>query len=144
MFYTVTILGLAVLTSIFVFLRIMLLVCATLKASKSLHNRLIENVMSAPINLFFDVTPIGKILNRFSRDLQMLDESIVFSIGTFLSCIYQAAAALAVAVYAVHYIVFVEIIFLVVVVYLFKKTLPAYKESYRINMIQFSPIISFF
>ena len=37
-----------------------------------------------------------------------------------------------------------EIIFLVLVIYLFKKTLPAYKECYRINMIQFSPIVSFF
>jgi ABC-type multidrug transport system fused ATPase/permease subunit len=37
------------------------------------HNTVIEKVMSAPVNLFFDVTPIGKILNRFSRDLEILD-----------------------------------------------------------------------
>ena len=67
-FYSCTILALAVATSLFVFFRIMLLVCATLRASKTLHNRLIEKVMMAPINLFFDVTPIGKILNRFSRN----------------------------------------------------------------------------
>jgi ABC-type multidrug transport system fused ATPase/permease subunit len=82
------ILGFAILTSVFVFSRIMFLVFATLRASKTLHNRLIEKVLSAPINLFFDVTPIGKILNRFSRDLEMLDESIVFSIGSFMSYMY--------------------------------------------------------
>ena len=144
MFYSLTILGLAVLNSILAFFSKIILVWGTLKASKSVHNSLIENVMSAPINLFFDVTPIGKILNRFSRDLQTLDESILFCVGTFLSCIYTAAATLGVAVYAVHYSIFFMFLYFILLVCLFKKTLPAYKESYRINIIQFSPIISFF
>lgn len=132
------------LTSIFVFGRILALVIATLRGAKAQHNIMIERVMAAPINLFFDVTPIGKILNRFSRDLQMLDENINYDIGTFAVFMYSILCSLFVAAYVVHYILIVELIFILWAGYYFKKALPAYKECFRINMIQFSPIISYF
>jgi ABC-type multidrug transport system fused ATPase/permease subunit len=105
---------------------------------------MIERVMGAPVNLFFDVTPIGKILNRFSRDMQMLDENINYDLGSFGVFLYNMICCLFVAAYAVHYILVVELIFVIWASYYFKKTLPAYKECFRINMIQFSPIISYF
>lgn len=33
---------------------------------------MIEKVTNAPINLYFDVTPIGRVLNKFSGDLNGL------------------------------------------------------------------------
>ena len=60
---------------VFIFIRVTLFVnCAGLKASKGIHNRLIGRVFNAPINLYFDITPVGKILNRFSKDLAVIDE----------------------------------------------------------------------
>ena len=41
----------------------------TWRAGKKLHNQMIERVLKAPVNLYFDVTPIGRILNKFSKDL---------------------------------------------------------------------------
>ena len=59
---------------LFVLIRVALLMLAQLRTSRSMHNSLVTRVFRAPINLFFDVTPIGKILNRFSRDLGIIDE----------------------------------------------------------------------
>ena len=59
---------------IFIFIRVALFITAGLKVSSVLHNRLITRVFKAPINLFYDITPIGKILNRFSKDLAIIDE----------------------------------------------------------------------
>jgi len=43
----------------FVFMRVLILICGNLRAIKILHNTMLHKVLSAPINLYFDVTPIG-------------------------------------------------------------------------------------
>jgi len=37
---------------------------------------MIKKVMGAPVNLYFDVTPIGRILNKFSKDLNDTETEI--------------------------------------------------------------------
>ena len=44
-----------------------------LYASKGLHDRMLKSVLRAPLT-FFDTTPIGRIISRFSRDINILDE----------------------------------------------------------------------
>src|SRR5437868_6832975 len=39
-----------------------------LNAARVVHKELLYRVLRAPVS-FFDVTPIGRILNRFSRDI---------------------------------------------------------------------------
>ena len=34
---------------------------------------MIETVINAPINLYYDITPIGQIVNKFSKDLVIVD-----------------------------------------------------------------------
>jgi len=60
------------------------------------HSSLLERVLKAPINLFFDVTPIGKILNRFSNDLNVLDGSLMDSICHFIGMLVNAVKIIAV------------------------------------------------
>jgi ABC-type multidrug transport system fused ATPase/permease subunit len=134
-FYTLVILGFSLAAAIFVFLRCITLVMGTLRGSKKQHDQMINKVMHAPINLFFDVTPIGKILNRFSRDLSLFDDEIGYEFGFFFSSIYGILISLAVAALAVPYILVVEALFICFILYLFKKVLPAYKECFRINLI---------
>ena len=73
-FYAIMIGGANLCSSLLIFVRANFQVHAGLKVGKKLHNILIAYVFRAPINLFFDVTPIGKILNRFSKDLAVIDE----------------------------------------------------------------------
>jgi ABC-type multidrug transport system fused ATPase/permease subunit len=42
------------------------------KAAKTLHRRLVRGVFLAPIS-WFDVTPVGRIINRFAKDIASLD-----------------------------------------------------------------------
>ena len=49
-----------------------MLLYATTRLTLTVHDNLIDRVMKAPINLFFDVTLIGKLLNRFSSDIKTL------------------------------------------------------------------------
>jgi len=60
-------------TGIFVFFRALILVLGAYRSSRILQREMLNKVLSAPINLYYDVTPIGQILNRFSKDLDVLD-----------------------------------------------------------------------
>ncbi|CAG2121470.1 unnamed protein product, partial [Medioppia subpectinata] len=44
-------------------------------ASTNLHNTIFSRLMTAPI-AFFDINPIGRILNRFTKDLVIVDEPL--------------------------------------------------------------------
>ena len=70
---------------------------------KNVHKDVLSQILNAPMNLFFDVTPIGKIMRIFTEDLnvfygRILDSpkgimellisifvslSIMFSIGNY-------------------------------------------------------------
>ncbi|XP_069129777.1 ATP-binding cassette sub-family C member 5-like isoform X2 [Argopecten irradians] len=67
---------LASMLAIMVFTSLKGIIAATVmvKASGRLHNRALDKVMKAPM-AFFDANPPGRILNRFSRDM---DEGDVF------------------------------------------------------------------
>jgi ABC-type multidrug transport system fused ATPase/permease subunit len=62
---------------------------------------MLQKFFNAPINLFFDVTPIGRILNKFSKDLSGIEREFAWDVGNFLAMAYQALAILIVAVIVV-------------------------------------------
>lgn len=57
----------------------------SLTASRRIHNLLIQSVARARFK-FFDVTPLGQIMNRFSKDLEAVDQDIAPTAISVLSC----------------------------------------------------------
>ena len=51
----------------------------TIHASQILHNKLLKSILHAPM-LFFDTTPLGRIMNRFSKDVDVVDITIPMTI----------------------------------------------------------------
>jgi ABC-type multidrug transport system fused ATPase/permease subunit len=47
-----------------------------LRAAKLVYSRLIVRILGSTIK-FFDTTPVGRIVNRLSRDTKVIDEAIV-------------------------------------------------------------------
>lgn len=75
---------LALTFSVFCFLRAALLFFQSIKCSRVLHKDMISRVIRAPINLFFDRIPIGRILNRYSKDLTIIDNYIASTFGSLM------------------------------------------------------------
>ncbi|KAH7302594.1 hypothetical protein KP509_23G078900 [Ceratopteris richardii] len=64
-------------------LRTTLVVAGGLKASESFLNKLMVSIMKAPMS-FFDATPSGRILNRVSTDMSVIDLDIPIAIASLI------------------------------------------------------------
>ena len=60
------------------------LAMGAIMASKLIHTRLLVNILRLPMS-FFDTTPSGRILNRFSKDIYTIDEIVPRSVSMFLT-----------------------------------------------------------
>lgn len=63
-------------SSFFLALEMQITAEMNLQTSKQIFNGMLDNVMNAPINLYFDVTPIGVLQQRFGKDLKMIDKRL--------------------------------------------------------------------
>lgn len=66
----------------------------SLKASKRIHDRLLHSVLRAKFK-FFDSTPLGRIINRFSKDLEAIDQEVA---PVALGMIHSLASVIAIVV----------------------------------------------
>ena len=114
---------------------------AALKASENLHDQMARAVIKAPV-LFFDTNPVGRILNRFSKDVGCMDDILP---GEFLFaiqlCLYFFSANILSAVANVW--LFVTCTPLTVLfIYLAKYYLRSAREIRRLEAITCSPVYS--
>ncbi|KAK0041417.1 multidrug resistance-associated protein 5 [Biomphalaria pfeifferi] len=64
-----------------------------LRASTSLHQKLVKKTLQSPMK-FFDATPIGIILNRFSADMDEIDVRLPANCELFLQNVFLVLSAL--------------------------------------------------
>jgi len=63
-----------------------ILIWGTQQASKQVHKDLLDSILRSPIQ-FFNITPSGRILNRFSKDQEAIDTRIARPMKDFWRCI---------------------------------------------------------
>lgn len=76
---------------------------ASLRASTKMHDAMVVRVMRAPVG-WFERTPLGRILNRFSSDIQEIDKDVMEAFGSTLVCTFSAVAIVVVISYTVGYV----------------------------------------
>ncbi|XP_028090849.1 ABC transporter C family member 2-like isoform X7 [Camellia sinensis] len=64
------------------------LITSSLKAARKLHDTMLQSVLRAPM-LFFHTNPIGRVINRFARDVGDIDRNVASSMNMFLSQVWQ-------------------------------------------------------
>ncbi len=116
---------------------------AGVAASYNLHNSLLRRIMRAPTS-FFDSTPTGRILNRFSSDIYTIDESLPFTLGMLFSMLFACLATLGI----ISFVTPLFLVFLFPLSYIYRYTQQYYiassRELKRLDSISRSPIYNHF
>ena len=81
----------AILGLLFIFISLVrewLIFWGSLRASASIHRRLFEAVTRAKLQ-FFDTTPLGQLMNRFSKDIEAVDQDLSPITVGLLGCFFS-------------------------------------------------------
>lgn len=89
----------ALISGIFILVFAILATSNMVKAAGTLHYNLLDNILRAPMS-FFDTTPIGRIVNRFSRDVETIDNSLPGTIRTFYNCVFGVLGTIVIISYS--------------------------------------------
>lgn len=115
----------------------------SLKAARHLHFRLLHNILRLPVS-FFDTTPLGRIVNRFSRDTDVIDAFLPGMMRSWVSMGFSVIGTIAVIIYATP--IFASVIVpLMLFYYIFQKFyIATSRQLKRIESVTRSPIYSHF
>ncbi|XP_055852918.1 multidrug resistance-associated protein 1 isoform X3 [Episyrphus balteatus] len=111
--------------------------------SKEMHEFIIGNVMRFPME-FFDTTPLGRIINRFSKDIDTVDNVLPMGVRSLIS---QSFAVLAtVVVICISTPIFLVAIIPIALIYYFAQRfyVATSRQLMRLESVTRSPIYSHF
>lgn len=97
-----------------------------LKAGKNLHDKMLKAVLQTGVR-FFDATPVGRILQRFSRDMEAVDIHLQWSFENSLKCFCQIVVTLILIISVLP----VVLIVMAPVIYFYYKIQKLYRASAR-------------
>ena len=92
------------------------------RASRKLHSDLLANILRSSMT-FFDTTPIGRILNRFSRDVETIDNILPNLLRSWMSTFFSVISTIVVIAYSTP--VFLAVIVPLFILYHFVQVRPA-------------------
>uniref|UniRef100_A0A1I8GXG4 ABC-type glutathione-S-conjugate transporter n=1 Tax=Macrostomum lignano TaxID=282301 RepID=A0A1I8GXG4_9PLAT len=91
--------GIGVAQSVFVLLFAIVAAMAFVISSRQLHSKMLSNILKAPMS-FFDTTPVGRIVNRFSRDIETIDSLLPQMFRSWISTFFNVVSTVIVISYS--------------------------------------------
>uniref|UniRef100_A0AAY4E0U5 ATP-binding cassette, sub-family C (CFTR/MRP), member 3 n=1 Tax=Denticeps clupeoides TaxID=299321 RepID=A0AAY4E0U5_9TELE len=116
-----------------------------IKAACKLHLALLDNKMQTPQS-FFDTTPIGRLINRFSKDIYVIDEALPSTVLMFLGTLFASLSTVIVIISSTP--IFAVVIGPLALIYFFVQVPRFYvatsRQLKRLESVSRSPIYSHF
>lgn len=113
------------------------------RSIENMHNLAIETIIRAPVS-FFDTTPMGRILNRFTRDTDSLDNEVSMRYRMLFFSLTEFVGSFAMTIVFVPYTALVLAPIIVVFVVCLSYYRQTAREVKRIDSMERSSMLSVF
>uniref|UniRef100_A0A8C2DYQ4 ATP-binding cassette, sub-family C (CFTR/MRP), member 12 n=1 Tax=Cyprinus carpio TaxID=7962 RepID=A0A8C2DYQ4_CYPCA len=113
----------------------------TLRASSKLHDTMFKRILGSPMS-FFDTTPTGRLVNRFSKDQDEVDAVLPFNMENFLQfCLIVTFTILTICIVFPYLLIAVAVLTLIfaTILYVFQRSI---RQMKRMENVSRSPWIS--
>ncbi|KAI9208362.1 P-loop containing nucleoside triphosphate hydrolase protein [Polychytrium aggregatum] len=125
------------------YLNLLLELVGSVQASKRLHTQLLESVLGAPLR-FFDTTPLGRVLNRFAKEMADADNDVMEAIHKFCNWMFKGLSILVILSSIAPSFLLMVIPIACVYVYMAQRYLICSRDLKRLESTSRSPIFSQF
>merc|ERR1719357_2351681 len=135
--------GIGLLQSVIVMSYSAIIALTTLNASKILHKKMLTRVMMSPMS-FFDTTPLGRIVNRFAKDVDVCDGTLPGNIRSWLSTFATFLGTIIPIMTVVPLFILVILPIAIIFFFVQKLYVSTSRQLKRLESISRSPIYSHF
>ncbi|KAF6164724.1 hypothetical protein GIB67_040976 [Kingdonia uniflora] len=134
--------GISAISTLFAYIRPYYTTLLGLKASKSFFSCFTNSVFKAPM-LFFDSTPIGRILTRASSDFYTLDFDIPYAVAFLIAGVIDMVTIICILAAVTWQVFIVAIVAMIAIKYVQAYYLASARELLRINGTTKAPIMNY-
>ena len=135
--------ALGILQSLSIMVATTVLSIFTLNAAIKLHHTMLMRILKSPMS-FYDTTPLGRILNRFSKDIDIVDNTIPMTMRMVLNQLLTVLGTVVAIVFAMPIFIVVVIPIAVIYYFLQKFYVATARQVKRMESISRSPIFTHF
>ncbi|XP_026172192.1 canalicular multispecific organic anion transporter 2 isoform X2 [Mastacembelus armatus] len=135
--------ALGIVQGILVMISSFTLAIGNISAARKLHYNLLSNKLHTPQS-FFDTTPLGRIINRFSKDIYVIDEALPATVLMFLGTFFVSLSTIIVIISSTPIFAVVVVPLAFIYVFVQRFYVATSRQLKRLESVSRSPIYSHF
>lgn len=135
--------ALGLLQGVFTFFFVGIINIKMVSASQVLHSNMLNSILHQPMG-FFDTTPLGRILNRFSRDVDAVDSLMARLVRISMQQVFTVLSVLVVITYSTPWFAAVGAPVVLMYNLLQRYYMPCSRQLRRNESVSRSPVFSHF
>jgi ABC-type multidrug transport system fused ATPase/permease subunit len=120
-----------------------MLVVMAVRAARVYHIKLLQSILRSTLS-FFECTPAGRIINRFSRDIESLENAIPDSIKIVLFCLSNIIHTFAILAYTTPFSLLLILPASIIYLFIQRYYVCSARQLARLDSSTKSPIFSHF
>lgn len=133
--------GIVLATVIFSVIRAIWFYSNCIRSGRLFFSQMLHSVFRTPID-FFHINPHGRIMNRFSKDMNLIDEMLPATMFDFFQCLLMIVGSIAITGYVFPYLLLALPPLFVIFIFMRRYYLATSRQIKRLESITRSPVYS--